>query len=424
MERWNLHRRIALRIILSVGNSPARLVLGFMSGAWLLSMWISNTATTMMMTPIAMALILKLEENQRGGSGDHMAGSGGGGGDSGSAAAGLRRFEIGLLLGIAYAASVGGMATLVGTIPNLVLAEIFSISFPNGPEISFLRWLSFGLPISLVLVVVIYLFLSLGPLRRSGFSIETAHLEAEYRAMGRPSYEEKVVLTIFILFALALMTRADVPVGSTVIHGWASLFGDPSFIDDGTVAIGVALLLFLFPSRSHGGFVLDWGTVRALPWDIVILIGGGFVLASGFQVSGLSAYLGGKLAVFHAFPSVVIVLAICLLITFLTEITSNTATTQVVLPIIASLSVALNINPLLLMVPATISASCAFMLPVATPPNAIVFGSHRLRVSDMARVGIFLNITGALIITMLAFVLVKLVFGIDIGVMPAWAVQG
>ncbi len=402
MERWNLHKRIALKIILSIGKSPTRIVLGFMTGSWVLSMWISNTATTMMMAPIAMALIVKLEEN---------------GGE------GLRKFEIALLLGIAYAASVGGVGTLIGTTPNLVLAEVLTVIFPDAPEITFLKWFAFSLPLSFCLVTMVFLVLSIGILRKSKFKIETSHLEEEYRVMGKPWYEEKVILIVFSLFALLLMTRADLKIGETVIHGWASLFNDPSYIDDGTVAIGVALLLFLIPARSKESFILDWGGVRSLPWDIVVLIGGGFALAGGFHDSGLSAFLGGKLAVLRGFPPVLMVLSICLLITFLTEITSNTATTQVVLPIIASLSVALGVNPLLLMVPATISASCAFMLPVATPPNAIVFGTHRLRAADMARAGIFLNIIGAIIITVLVLVLGRIVYGIDLGVIPDWALR-
>jgi sodium-dependent dicarboxylate transporter 2/3/5 len=403
MQRWNLHKRIALKIILTIGRSPTRLILGFMTGSWVLSMWISNTATTMMMAPIAMALIIKLEEK---------------GGE------GLRRFGIALLLGIAYAASVGGTATLIGTTPNLVFAEMLSVIFPDAPEITFLRWFAFSLPLSILLVTTIFIVLSVGVLRGGKFQIETAHLEEEYHAMGRASFEERIVLVVFSLFALLLMTRADIEIGETVLHGWASLFPDPGYIDDGTVAIGVALLLFFFPSRSKPGFVLDWGTVRDLPWDIVILIGGGFALAGGFHDSGLSAYLGGKLSVLSGVSPVLMVLSICLLITFLTEITSNTATTQVVLPIIASLSVALGVNPLLLMVPATISASCAFMLPVATPPNAIIFGTHRLRVMEMAKVGIFLNIFGAILITMIVLLLGKFIYGIELGVMPDWAQGG
>ncbi len=400
MQRWNLHKRIALKIILTIGRSPTRLVLGFMTGSWILSMWISNTATTMMMTPIAMALIVKLEEK---------------GGE------GLNKFAIALLLGIAYAASVGGTATLIGTTPNLVFAEMLRVIFPGAPEITFLKWFAFSLPLSFLLVTMIFIVLSVGILRRGKFRIETSHLEAEYRAMGKPSFEERIVLVIFSLFALLLMTRANVEIGDTVIRGWASLFPDPSYIDDGTVAIGVALLLFFFPARSKQGFVLDWGTVRDLPWDIVILIGGGFALAGGFHDSGLSAYLGGKLSVLRGVSPVLMVLSICLLITFLTEITSNTATTQVVLPIIASLSIALGVNPFLLMIPATISASCAFMLPVATPPNAIVFGTHRLGATDMARVGIFLNLFGAILITIIVLLLGRLVYGIELGTVPNWA---
>lgn len=400
MQRWNLHKRVALKIILTIGRSPARLVLGFMTGSWILSMWISNTATTMMMTPIAMALIVKLEEK---------------GGE------GLRTFGVALLLGIAYAASVGGTATLIGTTPNLVFAEMLSTIFPGAPEITFLKWFAFSLPLSFLLVTMIFIVLSVGILRRGKFRMETSHLQEEYRAMGKPSFEEKIVMVVFSLFALLLMTRANVEIGDTVIRGWASLFHDPDFIDDGTVAIGVALLLFFFPARSKPGFVLDWGTVGDLPWDIVILIGGGFALAGGFYESGLSAYLGGKLSILRGVSPVLMVLAICLLITFLTEITSNTATTQVVLPIIASLSVALGVNPFLLMIPATISASCAFMLPVATPPNAIIFGTHRLGVTDMARVGIILNLLGAILVTAAILLLGRFVYGINLGVMPGWA---
>jgi sodium-dependent dicarboxylate transporter 2/3/5 len=400
MEKWNLHKRVALKIVLSMGTSPSRLVLGFMAGTWILSMWISNTATAMMMTPIAMALVVKLEE---------------------SVGEDLRRFQIALLIGIAYAASIGGTATLVGTLPNLVLAEMVQLIFPGAPEITFLKWLAFSLPLSFLLVMAAYLVLGLGLLGGRKFEITTSHLEDEYRALGKPTYEEKVVLIVFSLFALLLITRADITIGNTVIHGWASLFSDPSFIDDGTVAIGVALVLFVIPAGAGQGFVLDWGTIRELPWDIVILIGGGFALAGGFQESGLSAYLGGKLAVLHGFPPVFMVLCVCLLITFLTEVTSNTATTQVVLPVIASLSLALSVNPLLLMIPATISASCAFMLPVATPPNAIVFGTHRLKAADMARTGLVLNLIGAVLVTLAVLLLGRIVYGIDLSAIPGWA---
>ncbi|MFQ5510266.1 MAG: SLC13 family permease [Candidatus Krumholzibacteriia bacterium] len=382
MERWNLHRRIALKVILAVGKSPNRLLLGFMLGSWLLSMWISNTATAMMMVPIVVALLVKLEE---------------------TAAGDVKKLQVALLLGVAYAASIGGMATLVGTAPNLSLARIYSISFPEAREITFLSWMSLGLPVSALLFLVTYAVLRLRLTRRIAFGVDPEVLEREYRALGRPSFEEKVVLAAFALFALLLVTRADITLGNTVLHGWASLFGDVSFIDDGTVAIAVALTLFLVPARGRPEFIMDRGMVAKLPWDIVVLLGGGFALAKGFQESGLSAYLGGQLAALQGLPTVLMVLAVCGLITFLTELTSNTATTQVVLPIIASLSTVIGVPPLLLMAPATLAASCAFMLPVATPPNAIVFGTRRLTVAEMAGAGLWLNLAAIVVVTLFIY---------------------
>jgi sodium-dependent dicarboxylate transporter 2/3/5 len=389
MERWNLHRRIALKVILSIGSGPSRLLLGFMAGSWVLSMWISNTATTMMMVPIVMALLVRLRE---------------------SAGESFRKLEIALLLGIAYASSVGGMATLIGTAPNLSFVRIYSISFPEASEITFLHWLGVGLPTSALLFVIIFLLLRGLFTRHVRFEMEPTVLQDEYRSLGRASYEEKVVLTAFSAMALLLVTRSSITINSTTIHGWSSLFPDPSFIDDGTVAITVALVLFLIPSRSQGKFIIGPGIIGKLPWDILILLGGGFALAKGFQDSGLSAYLGGQLAALQALPPLVVVLAVCALITFLTELTSNTATTQVVLPIIASLSTVVGLSPLLLMIPATIAASCAFMLPVATPPNAIVFGTHRLKVTDMARVGFWLNLIAIVTVTAVVYLIVSVFF--------------
>ena len=389
MERWNLHRRIALRIILSVGNSPSRMLLGFMTGSWILSMWVSNTATTMMMVPIAMALLGRLREY----TGENF-----------------RKLEVALLLGVAYSSSVGGMATLIGTAPNLSFARIYSMSFPDAPEIGFVQWLGLGLPVSTLLFATIFLLLRTLFTRRVVFDMQPTVLEEEYRSLGKPSYEEKVVLVAFSVMALLLVTRSDITINDTTIHGWSSLFADPSFLDDGTVAITVALVLFLIPARSRKEFVMGPGIVAKLPWDIIILLGGGFALAKGFQDSGLSAYLGGQLGVLQTLHPLVMVLAICALITFLTELTSNTATTQVVLPIIASLSTVVGVSPLLLMVPATIAASCAFMLPVATPPNAIVFGTHRIKVTDMASVGMWLNLISIVVVSLLVYTIIVLFY--------------
>jgi sodium-dependent dicarboxylate transporter 2/3/5 len=389
MERWNLHRRIALKVILAIGKSPTRLLLGFMTGSWALSMWISNTATAMMMVPIVMALLARLREN---------------------AGPGFRKLEVALLLGIAYAASVGGMATLIGTAPNLSFARIYSITFPDAPEITFLYWLRLGLPLSIVLFLVVFLLLRGVFTRHVDFEVQPTVLEEEYKSLGRASFEEKVVLMAFVVMAVLLITRSSITVNNTTIPGWEVLFPDASFLDDGTVAISIALLLFMIPARAKKEFIMGPDIIPRLPWDIIILLGGGFALARGFQDSGLSEYLGGQLAGLSGLHPLIIVLAVCALVTFLTELTSNTATTQVVLPIIASLSAVIGVEPLLLMVPATIAASCAFMLPVATPPNAIVFGTHRLRIADMASVGIWLNLIAIVIITVVIYLLRAVAF--------------
>ena len=403
MQRWDLDRRIGLKILALIGRGPSLIMLGFMLTTAFLSMWISNTATAMMMVPIAYSVILKLEEEV----------------DSRVA----RRFSCGLLLGIAYSASIGGISTLVGTPPNLAFARILQINFPGAPEISFSSWFFFAFPLCVVFFFIAWLLLIL--VFRSGkehFKFNQDFFKKEYEKLGPISFEQKIVLTVFGMLALLWMTRSPLEIGFLRIPGWSSIFPRPDFIDDGTVAITLALILFFLPSRDDAKRrILDWHDAVKLPWGIVLLFGGGFALAHGFQTSGLSAWIGNQLTAFQGLPVILIVLSICALMTFITELTSNTATTQMILPILAAMSVSLEINPLLLMVPATLSASCAFMLPVATPPNAVVFGTGRLRVVDMVRVGIFLNIIGIILITAAIFILGPLTLGIDISVFPEWA---
>lgn len=397
MERWALHRRIALRVILTVGGTPRRLIWGFLLASWFLSMWISNTACTMMMLPIAMAVIDRLDERLQ----PDLR----------------RRLSIGLLLAIAYAASIGGLATLIGTPPNLSFVRILHIVFPAAPEVTFAQWLVFALPVSLCLLVAAGLLLSRG-LTRGGVE-ESARFRDEYAALGPLGREEKVVLADFVLLALLWMTRSELAIGGLVLPGWSSLAESLALADDGTVAVALALLLFCIPARG-GGRVLDWSDTAKLPWGIVLLFGGGFAVATGFTQTGLSDWIGGRLEVLGGLPPVLMVGAVCLLLTFLTELTSNTATTEMVLPILAALAVAVRCDPLLLMIPATLSASCAFMLPVATPPNAIVFGTGRLTVADMARAGLWLNLLGVVVITALTLLWGSAVFGFAAG-LPDWA---
>lgn len=418
MQKWNLHRRIALRIILLIGSGPRRILLGFMVATAFLSMWISNTATAMMMVPIAMAVIVKLRELNEGNiAGDSPDENGRSGGK-------LLGFPAGLMIGIAYSASIGGVATLIGTPPNLSFSRIFEIYFPEAPEITFATWFAFGLPLSIFLLIVAWLLLIVLFVRRTSLkSVDSSLFRQELSKMGRMSYEEKVVMILFSLMAVLWLFRKDIPIGAFTMPGWSSLMPVPAFVDDGTVAIFIAILLFVIPSRSRAGDrIMEWSTASKLHWGIILLFGGGFALAGGFKESGLSIWVADQLTGLEDVAPAFLIASTCTLLTFLTELTSNTATTEMILPLLGSLAVSISINPLLLMIPATLSASCAFMLPVATPPNAIVFGSGEVRMIDMIRGGIVLNLIGVATITAFIYLLGLTIFNIDLAQFPEWAI--
>jgi sodium-dependent dicarboxylate transporter 2/3/5 len=403
MERWNLHKRIAIKILIFFGISPGRILMGFMFATAFLSMWMSNTATTMMMIPIALSIIHKLEE---------ILGK-----------AKLGSYSIGLLLGIAYSASVGGIATLVGTPPNLSFARISNIIFPEMPEISFADWLLFAIWISVLLFLLTWLllFMMYRPAQRWE-KLNREDFRNEYRLLGKAQPEEKVVFLLFILMALMWVFRSGFHFGIVDIPGWSGLFRNPEYINDGTVAIFVAVLLFVIPSRTRRGErLMDWQTANRLPWHIVLLFGGGFALAKGFVDSGLSVWFGEQLSGLAGSDPMTLTLVVVTMMSFLTELTSNTATTEMILPILAGLAVSIQINPLLLMIPATLAASLAFMLPVATPPNAIVFGTGHLRIKDMIRTGFLLNLAGIIVATLLTYFWGTVIFNIDVGSFPEWA---
>jgi sodium-dependent dicarboxylate transporter 2/3/5 len=329
------------------------------------------------------------------------------------------------MLGIAYACSVGGLSTLVGTPPNLSFVRIFAITFPGAPEISFGPWLLVGFPISAIMLVIIWLLLTRVFFRvPPHVTIDRAVVQSERHSLGRVAFEEKVVAAVFATTALLWVFRVRLDLGFVSLPGWSGLLADPSLVDDGTVAIAMAALMFFIPTRTPGArtaMVADAEVVTRLPWDIVLLFGGGFALAYGFRSTGLSQLIGERFAGLAAAPPWLIIVAICLVLTFLTELTSNLATTEMVLPILASVAVAAHLHPLLLMIPATFSASCAFMMPVATPPNAIIFGSGRVRIPEMARAGLVINFIGVIVISTIFFLLGTRVFGIDPGVLPDWA---
>jgi len=402
MQDWGLHKRIALRVLSLFGKGPGTVLFGFMASTAFLSMWISNTAATMMMVPVAVPIIASLSEQLRGDRSDKIA--------------------TGFLLAIAYSASIGGIASLIGSPPNLSFTRILAISFPQAPEISFANWMFFALPISLLMFAACWLLLYGMYVRRANhIQLDRSYFKEQYQALGRATREQKIISIAFSSMALLWMFRSNINLGFISIPGWSNIFANPKFFNDGTVAVAVALCLFIIPSSKGGKPLLDEQVFAKMPWHLILLFGGGFALASGFVESGLSVYLAEQLKGLSGIPPLLVIACICLLITFLTELSSNTATTEMFLPILAAMAVALEVNPLLLMIPATLSASCAFMLPVATPPNAIIFSTNQINVYQMAKTGITLNLVGVMIITIASYYLIPLVFDFTLTELPAWA---
>jgi sodium-dependent dicarboxylate transporter 2/3/5 len=403
MERWDLHRRIAIKVLMFFGVSPGRILMGFMVATAFLSMWMSNTATTMMMIPIALSIIYKLEE---------ILGK-----------ARLGTYSIGLLLGIAYSASIGGIATLVGTPPNLSFARIANIIFPAMPGISFANWLIFAIWITVLVFIAAWLLLfAMYKPKQAWEGVSKEQFKKEYQMLGKAKPEEKIIFVLFLLMALLWVFRAGFHIGFVNIPGWSQIFDNPAYINDGTVAISIAVILFMIPSKTiKGERLMNWEMANRLPWHIVLLFGGGFALARGFVDSGLSMWFGEQMAGLAGTHPMVLTSIIVAMMSFLTELTSNTASTEMILPILAGLAVSIQINPLLLMIPATLAASLAFMLPVATPPNAIVFGTGKLSIESMVKTGFLLNLVGIAITTLVTYFWGTLVFKIDVDSFPAWA---
>ena len=401
MEKWGLHKRIALKIIIFFGGSPNSIIIGFMTASAFLSMWISNTATAIMMLPIAMAIISKLEDEF----GDEKT----------------YKFTLAILLGVAYSCSLGGMATLVGTPPNLVFVKTLNIIFPNAPEVSFGSWMLFALPITFLLLIFTAFMLTKVFYRvDKEIFLDKKFIKDEYHKLGTMSMEERAVSIIFAMTALLWIFRTDLDVGILKIPGWSDLFNNSSFINDGTVAITMATILFFIPSKKTKSMLLSAEVFNKIPWGIVLLFGGGFALAKGFASTGLSTYIGTQLAGLSSFPHLLMVLIISIAVVLLTELTSNTATTQMILPIMASLSVAMKLNPMLLMIISTLSASMAFMLPVATPPNTIIFATGKIKIYQMLKTGIAIDFVGVIILILMMYLLGNAIF--DFNTFPAWAI--
>ena len=377
IETWNLHRRIALLIVQAFGTRPDYLIAGFMLATASLSMWVSNTATTVMMLPIAISIIGVLNENEKADVASNTATA--------------------LLLGIAYSASIGGAGTLVGTPPNALLAAFAQDRL--GIEIGFAEWMVIGLPVVFVMLPLSWLLLTrvTCPVARRPIPGAEKIIKAELKALGSMSVEEKRVAAVFILTALSWVFR---PLISNIVPGIG--------LTDSGIALVGALSLFIIPSnQGDGSSLMTWPKAVTLPWGVLLLFGGGLSLAGAISKSGLADVIGNSLTGLAGFPILVLICAVAALIVFLTEITSNTATTAVFLPIVATVAASTGIAPLELLVPVALAASCAFMMPVATPPNAIVFASDRLSVGQMARAGFLLNIIAIVVIVLITWLLVS-----------------
>ena len=381
IEKWRLHKRIALNIINIVGTKKSNIILGFMIATAFLSMWISNTATAVMIMPVGLAIISQLKDNPNTLENENTI------------------FGKTLMLAIAYSASIGGMATLIGTPPNLVLAGVIKTSYDI--EINFLQWMSFGLPISLLLLFICWKYLTsiAYKFKDENFKSGLEEINDQIKNLGKFSYEEKSVLIVFIATALAWIAQ------SFIIKKFI-----PE-IDDTIIAIIAAVVLFILPDKSGDNKLLSWSDAVKLPWGILLLFGGGMALAKGFDSSGLAVWIGNQMNFFSDIPLIILLLVLIAMVNFLTEITSNLATTAMLLPVLVALANTIDINSYYLLVGATVAASCAFMLPVATPPNAVVFGSKILNIDDMIKKGFWMNIISILILTAAVYWILPLIWG-------------
>lgn len=390
IEKWDLHRRIALNIINLLGTDLRMIVLGFILATGLLSMWISNSATALMMLPIGLAVVSQFK-SQLGEQNYSL-----------STALGKN-----IMLGIAYAASIGGMATLIGTPTNAILSAVVKQLYDY--EIAFNEWMLFGLPFSLILLIICWYYLVIfGNKLPKSFQLNDAKsvISLQLKALGKITFEEKTVLIVFSLVCFSWITRSFLL--ADLIPG----------IDDTIIVLAGVVLLLILPSSTPGKRILDWKTAERIPWGVLILFGGGLALAEGFKETGLAEWIGQKFTLIDGVGFFVLLLIIIASVNFLTEVTSNVATASMLLPILASVAIKLDLHPFGLMVGATLAASCAFMLPVATPPNAVVFGSGYLQMKDMVKAGLWLNILSIVLVTLMVYFILPWLWGIELQKYP------
>lgn len=398
IEAQNLHKRIALLIIRALGSSRPVLLLSMMLATAFLSMWIANVTAALLMLPIGMALIVKEESLS--------------GNDS--------RFGTVMMLGIAFSASIGGTATLIGSPTNMIFTGILGHMFPQAPPVSFFTWLKIGLPLVIFFLPVIWLYLVRFYKVKDSIPGSRELIQQELQQMGSLTKGEFRVMVIFLFASMGWVFREDLVIDTFIMPGWASLAGLNHFVHDSTVGMAAAMLLFM-TADGKGSRLLTWKTASKIPWGVGVIVGGGYALASGFKATELSAWIGGQLAFISGYPTFVVIFIVVAVVLLFTEINSNTATVNIFLPVLASLAVAGNINPLLLMLPATFASSFVFMMPAGTGPNTVIFGSNRITAPEMARAGLGLKVISMLLLPLLLYLLIGWVFG-DARSLPFWAV--
>ncbi|MFN0201675.1 MAG: SLC13 family permease [Bacteroidia bacterium] len=389
LEKWQLHHRISLMVLQKIGDNPAKILAGMMLTAYFLSAWMSNTATTLMLYPAVLAVYQHVKTV------------------SNKPSIGV---AIALLLGLAYAASIGGMATLVGTPTNMIFYSFYSKNIDGGDALTFFTWSKYGVPVSMLMLIFCYAVLRFFYIRKEdNIAFDKSYFADAYKRLGEWSLPQKIVLAVFSITAMLWLTRADIDLGYVKMQGWSNLFANPKIVDDSTVAIFMAFLLFFIPVKSKQAekegeqtTLMTWEDAQKIPLNILLLFGAGFALGKGFEVSGLSEWLANILKSLNGLSPTMMVLVICVVICIISEFASNVASIQLALPILLVLCKSLDIPPLVLMIPATLAASLGFMLPVATAPNTIVFSSQLIPVKAMLRAGFWLDVVGIIIITLIA----------------------
>ncbi len=397
IETQNLHKRIALVLINTFGTSRKRIILSIMMATAFLSMWIANVTAALLMLPIAIAIILKEE----------------------SKTSGKSSFSKALMLGVAYSATIGGVGTLIGSPTNLILIGVMEKLFPNSPPITFFSWLKIGLPVMLILLPVTWYYLVKHFKITGSLSKDQTIIKDELKTLGKMSPGEKRVMYVFFIAIFGWVFREGFVFGQSTIPGWSSLLGLDGYVHDSTVAMFCAILLFVIPADKNKR-LMDWKSASQIPWGVVMIVGGGYAVAEAFKVTGLAQWLGNLLVFISTYPSFIVLIIVVTFIMFFTEVNSNTATANIFLPVLASLAVAGNTNPLLLMIPATIAASFSFMMPAGTGSNTVIFASERITIAEMAKCGLWLKFITLILLTLILYFIVMPLLNLET-TLPVWA---